>query len=382
MKKSHKLLLLLSACASTVVLAVINSSFGPMLGPVTEHYLDGDGASQGYPNSAMQAGCIAAVILLMLFGGRLTVKAKTLLLTVSAAVMCVGMILLGTSPSFTTFVLLFAFVGLAYGASDVTSSALVADAYGESSSGMMCLLHGSHGAAGIAAPILVSAVLASSDKWSLPYTLIGVFILAIAVFLLIVFAKENTPDSVSGSSFVPFDKALLPIALPIFFYGIYLVGMINYTVRYESTLIEREDGAALTLSMLYLGLTASRLILPLLHIKPTLYLRISPIVSAVLLAVGVALGNGVVYIVCAALSSFIAGAFIPVAISEACELMPGRTTGASTWMNLAMLAGNGIASPLIGAVSGSLGLGIAMMIPPTALLLAFAASFISVGKNK
>lgn len=382
MKKSHKLLLLLSACASTIVLAVINSSFGPMLGPVTEHYLDGDGASQGYPNSAMQAGCIAAVILLMLFGGRLTVKAKTLLLTVSAAVMCVGMILLGTSPSFTTFVLLFAFVGLAYGAADVTSSALVADAYGESSSGMMCLLHGSHGAAGIAAPILVSAVLASSDKWSLPYTLIGVFILAIAVFLLIVFAKENTPDSVSGSSFVPFDKALLPIALPIFFYGIYLVGMINYTVRYESTLIEREDGAALTLSMLYLGLTASRLILPLLHIKPTLYLRISPILSAVLLAVGVALGNGVVYIVCAALSSFIAGAFIPVAISEACELMPGRTTGASTWMNLAMLAGNGIASPLIGAVSGSLGLGIAMMIPPTALLLAFAASFISVGKNK
>ncbi len=381
MKKSHELLLLLSACASTVVLAVINSSFGPMLGPITEHYLDGDGASQGYPNSAMQAGCIAAVVLLMLFGGKLTVKAKTLLLTLSAAVMCIGMILLGTSPSFAVFVLLFAFVGLAYGAADVTSSALVADAYGEASSGMMCILHGSHGAAGIAAPIVVSAVLSGTDKWSLPYTVIGVFIMAIAAFLFAVFAKEKSRDGASGGAFIPFDKALLPIALPIFFYGIYLVGMINYTVRYESTLIGRDESAALTLSMLYLGLTASRLVLPLLHVKPTLYLRISPVASAVLLGAGVAAGNGIVYIVCAALSSLIAGAFIPVAISEACKLMPGRTTGASTWMNLAMLAGNGIASPMIGAVSGSLGLGAAMMIPPIALALAFVTSFIRVAKK-
>lgn len=381
MKKGHKLLILLSACAATIVLAIINSSFGSMLGPMTEYYLDGDGASQGYPNSAMQFGCIAAVVTLMMFGGRLTVKAKMLLLAASAAVMCAGMFVLGATPSFAVFVSVFAVVGLAYGAADVTASALVADAYGDSSSGMMCLLHGSHGAAGIIAPLLVSATLSRTERWSLPYTLMGVFILAVTVYLSFVFLREGKSAPVSGTSYIPFDKKLLPIALPILFYGIHLVGMICYTESYETELIPQEGRAALTLSLLYLGLTASRLLLPLLHIPPKLYLRAAPVASALLLAVGVLSGNGIVYIITSALSSFISGAFIPVAISTACELMPGRTTGASTWMNLTMLVGNGIASPLIGAVSGSLGLGIAMLIPPIALVLAFACSFISQGEK-
>lgn len=378
MTKANKLRLLIAACFSTIVLAIVNSSFGSMLEPMTEHYLSGDGASQGYPNSAMQIGCIAAVLMLMFFGGRLNTKGKVLLLVLSALIMSVGMFALGTEPSFGVFVLIFAVVGLTYGTADVMASALVADAYGDKSAGMMCLLHGSHGAAGIVAPIVVSATLAKTDRWSLPYTLIGVFVLVVAVYLAVVLTAEKKTAPTGGSAFIKFEKKLLPIALSILFYGVYLVGMICYTESYETSLITEESRGAVTLSLLYLGLTASRLVLPLLHISPRAYLRVAPVLSALVLFAGVISGNGVVYVVLMAISALVAGAFIPVAISLACELMPGRTTGASTWINLVMLLGNSVASPLIGAVSGSFGIAAAMMIPPVALLLAFAATFIPV----
>lgn len=383
MKNIKKLPILLAACFSTIILAIINSSFGSMLGPITEYYLDGDGASQGYPNSAMQIGCIIAVVALVFFGSRLRLGGKILLLIVSAATMAAGMFILGMAPSFTVFVLIFAVVGLAYGASDVTSSAIVADAYGEKSADMMCLLHGSHGAAGIIAPIIVSAVLAKvgGERWSLPYTLIAVFIIFVIVYLLVLYfgTSKNTnsepKEEVKANSLVIFDKKLLPIALPILFYGTYLVGMISYTERFEGTL--SDPGAkTLTLSLLYVGLTASRLLLPLLHIKPKTYLRVAPIISAVMLLLAVVSGNIVIYVIFASISALVSGAFIPVAISCACEMLPGNTTGASTLMNLSMLIGNGISAPLIGAVSGAFGLSVGMFIPVTALTLAFVCSFL------
>ncbi len=382
MKRSEKLLLLFAACLSTIVLAVINSSHGSMMESITNHYLGGDGASQGYPNTAMQVGCIIAVLLFMFFGGKLAKSGKTLLLVISAALIAVCMMVLGAAPSFAVFVLTFAFIGLAYGAIDVVASALVADAYGSSSAGMMCLLHGSHGAAGIVAPLLVGAGLSAlaPEKWSTIYIFTGVFVAFVLVYVLIVFvlgrkSGANAPKQ-SSKGFIPFDKKLIPIALPILFYGVYLVGMISYTEQYETSL--REGGTTVTLSLLYLGLTASRLALPLLHIPPRMYLRFAPIISSVLLAVGIISGNSLVYIICASLAALISGGFIPVAISEACVLLPESTTGASTWMNLLMMTGNMVSPPLIGAISGSFGIGAALFVPAAALALAAACSFIKI----
>ncbi len=243
MKKAKKLPFLLAACASTVILAIVNSSFGVMLAPITDGYLDGgQSASRGYPNSAMQIGCIVAVLLLAVLGKNIKGGGKTLLLGASALVMMLSLLILGGEPSeFAVFVAVFGIVGLAYGAIDVVSSALVADTYGERASDMMCLLHGSHGAAGIIAPIAVSAVLARTDvwgeKWTLPYTLIAVFVALVFVYLMLLHARtrKNAPSALaSASESGKTDakpqtsvKKLLPLALSICLYGVYLVGMIN-----------------------------------------------------------------------------------------------------------------------------------------------------------
>lgn len=383
MKQSKKIPFLLAACLSTVVLAVINSSFGPMLAPITENYLDGESASRGYPNSAMQIGCIVAVLLLAVVGGRLKGRGKLLLMSASMAVLTLTMLALGTAPDFLVFVAIFAVVGLAYGTVDVLSSALVADVYGENASGMMCLLHGSHGAAGIIAPIAIAFVLSNAEKWALPYTLIGCFVLCVLAYLLLLFVfggrKLSPASAQTSSSPVKFDKKLIPFAASICLYGVYLVGMICYTESYETSLMSASNTKALTLSLLYLGLTTSRLSMPALRklfgLSPRTYLAFAPFISSALLFVGVMSQKGTAYIVLSALSSFVAGAFIPIAISLACELMVGNTTGASTYMNLAMLIGNSIASPLIGAVGGAFGIKLGMIISPVALAVcgAFAA---------
>lgn len=377
MTQRKKLPFLVAACLSTIVLAIVNSSFGTMLAPITENYLDGEGASRGYPNSAMQIGCIAAVLVLAVLGGRLKCKGKLILLAISALVMSLGMFFLGGEPTlFAVFVGVFAVVGLAYGTIDVISSALVADVYGESASGMMCLLHGSHGAAGIIAPIIVASVLSRAEKWTLPYTLIGVFVVCVIVYLsvLYVFGRHGLSgtETKTDAPSAGFDKKLIPTALAICFYGVYLVGMICYTESYE-THLSVGGGKVMTLSLLYLGLTACRLLLPVIQrvsgITPRTYLAFAPFISAALLFAGVICGNATAYVVLSALSSLIAGAFIPIAISVACEIMAGNTTGASTYMNLAMLIGNSVTSPLVGAVGGAFGIGIGMLIPPTALVI-------------
>ncbi len=397
MNKAKKLPYLIAACLSTVILAIVNSSFGVMLVPITEHYLDGEGASRGYPNSAMQIGCIIAVIALAFFGSRINGGGKTLMLVLSCLVMAASLFALGGEPaSFAVFVGIFCVLGLAYGAIDVISSALVADVYGESASSMMCLLHGSHGAAGIVAPIAVTYILSRTESgaswtasWTLPYTCIAAFVALVLVYLLILYPSSRralpapVTDEKSAEKAPKLDRRLIPIMVSICLYGVYLVGMINYTESYENAL-SPERQSLVTLSLLYLGLTASRLLLPVIKrltgFSSRTYLSVAPLISAALLFGGVLSENATAYIILSALSSLVAGAFIPIAISCACEIMVGNTTGASTYMNLAMLIGNSVSSPLIGAVGGAFNTGVGMLIPATALI--FCGVFALVGRKK
>ena len=180
--KNKKILVALTvaACLCTVVLAVINASFGVMLTPMTDNLLPDTDASaeQGYPNSAMQISSFISVVALLFIGGKIN---KSVILSVSSAAIAIVMIILGTGPSFIVFVALFLIIGLAFGATDVLSSSLIADLYGAKSTSMMCILHACHGSAGMAAPFVLTAVLSSSDKWSAPYTAVG--ILSAAVLL-------------------------------------------------------------------------------------------------------------------------------------------------------------------------------------------------------
>ena len=76
---------------------------------------------------------------------------------------------------------------------------------------------------------------------------------------------------------------------------------------------------------------------------------------------------------CVLACSLLCGALIPVALGTACAGFASNTLLASTLMNLCMLAGNCVASPLIGMIEERAGMGWGMSVCALALVAAAAA---------
>lgn len=88
MTARQKWLLTAAVCLSTVFLAAVNSSHGPLLSPMIERYALTD-SQQGYPNSAQNIGCIAAMFTSLWVIGRLR---KQTLLTAAVGLMALLML--------------------------------------------------------------------------------------------------------------------------------------------------------------------------------------------------------------------------------------------------------------------------------------------------
>ena len=76
---------------------------------------------------------------------------------------------------------------------------------------------------------------------------------------------------------------------------------------------------------------------------------------------------------CVLLCSLLSGALVPVALGTACAGFASNTLLASTLMNLCMLAGNCVSSPLIGMIEARAGLRWGMSACALALVAAAAA---------
>ena len=110
MTKRQVWILTAAVCLSTIFLASVNSSHGALLTPMIGHY--GLTASeQGYPNSAQNIGCIAAMFTSLWVIGRLR---KQTLLTAAVALMALLMVPLSLLPSFPVYLGLYALVGVAF----------------------------------------------------------------------------------------------------------------------------------------------------------------------------------------------------------------------------------------------------------------------------
>ena len=95
MTKRQIWILTASVCLSAVFLAAVNSSHGALLSPMISHY-GLSSSQQGYPNSAQNIGCIAAMFTSLWVIGRLR---KQTLLTAAVALMALLMSL-SLLPSF------------------------------------------------------------------------------------------------------------------------------------------------------------------------------------------------------------------------------------------------------------------------------------------
>ena len=376
MTKRQIWILTASVCLSAVFLATVNSSHGALLTPMIGRY--GLAASeQGYPNSAQNIGCIAAMFTSLWVIGRLR---KQTLLTAAVALMAVLMIPLSLLPSFPAYLGLYALVGVAFAYIDAIASSMIADLHpGKNSARMMCVMHACHGLSGIVSPLLLSAALGSSGNMPRAY----LTVLAIGVLTLAFLGPANArirlseaasrPEPLTRAQLSAFfgDPTLRALAICILFYGIHLSGMIVWIDRYVDVGLQSALGA-LALAFLYAGMTGSRLLVPLLRIRPLTYICASCLLSAAVLGVGLCVRSAAVMCGCVLLCSLLSGALVPVALGTACAGFASNTLLASTLMNLCMLAGNCVSSPLIGMIEARAGLRWGMSACALALVAAAA----------
>ena len=116
-------------------------------------------------------------------------------------------------------------------------------------------------------------------------------------------------------------------------------------------------------------MTASRFIVPLLHIPVKRYICWSSLLSAVLILAGILLHNSVLMCVCISVGALLNGAMIPVIISNVCQIYQGETFLPSTLAFVFLMGGYSVSSPLIGALESVFGMTAAMAVCAAAVLL-------------
>ena len=377
MTARQKWLLTAAVCLSTVFLAAVNSSHGPLLSPMIERYALTD-SQQGYPNSAQNIGCIAAMFTSLWVIGRLR---KQTLLTAAVGLMALLMLPLSLLPPFPVYLGLYALVGVAYAYMDAIASSMIADLHtGKNSARMMCVMHACHGLSGIVSPLLLGAALGVDGNMPRAYLAVLAIGAVTLAFLWPVNARVHLseaaarPEPLSKRQLAAFfgNPTLRALAIAILFYGVHLSGMIVWIDRYVEVGLQSTLGA-LALAFLYAGLTGSRLIVPLLRVRPMTYICFSCLLSAALMILGLCVGNAVVMCACVLACSLVSGALVPVILGTAYAGFSSNTLLASTLMNLCMLAGNCISSPLIGMIESRAGMGWGMAVCAVALVAAAAA---------
>ena len=376
MNAQHKNLYTAAICCCTTYLAIINASHGTLLSSLIEFYQLTD-SQQGYPNSFQNIGFIIAVVSSLFLIGRID-KHK---LHMFALILMVIMTLpLSLNMSFPVFIAVFTVLGIGFGFVDVLNSSMVADLHqGKRAEQMMCLMHGCHGVAGILFPVILNRVLQASRSWERVYVVvfaIGAIILLYVLPTVLKLKKEYIQEvppamePVKWQAICAFfrNPLLCVLVCAIFFHAIYQMGLICWVKRYME--IELVSGiGSIALSLYYFGMTASRFIVPLLHIPVRKYICWSSALSAVLIVAGILLHNSVIMCVCISVGALLNGAMIPVIISNVCQIYGGETFLPSTLAFVFLMGGYSISSPLIGILESIFGMTAAMAVCAAAILL-------------
>ena len=343
-------------------MAFLSSVFalqGALLGAMIEAF-DLRSSRQGTAYAAACFGSIIALASAFFLHGRIR---KFTLLKIALALCAAALAGLRLAPSYGLFSAAWFILGYGIGLMDALLSACMADLYaGRRATAMMCVLHTAYGLASMIAPVGFGALLSAGMEWRRVYLCVAAFGALLAAGgwlggLRMSRASAADPETPPPLREIPRQIArshLLAPAAAMFFHGIFLAGLNTWINRYAETL--PGGGALPAMSYLFLGVMASRLLLPLLPLTASRYLRGAGFLSAAALALGLILPGGYALKLCVAASGVLFGAMIPCILSLGCDSMPGSALLVTTSLMLSYYLGQSVSSPLIGALEASFGL--------------------------
>ena len=361
--------------------AIINSTLGALLTETINHYHLVE-SQQGLPVSMLNIGCIAALISSLWIMGRVR---KPHLVWIASTASVLLLVPMGLPPSFAVFTAMFLLMGLAVGYTDTLASSIIADLYnGKRAAVMMCMLHATFGMAGIVSPLAFQSMMQAGLSWNGVYTVlffVGVAFLAYIVPVSVSQARSAPAQHASSQRLTLAEigrffktRASVMLLCAIFFYGFFISAIAIWVDRYVRVGLGSAELGALSLSLFWLGLAASRLISPLLKVKPATLIYWSAFSTAALVAAGIATGSAPIMCAASGLGGLLSGSIIPMLIHIACQQYKSNTLMATTFLLLGLYVAQSICPPMMGVIASSAGLTAAMWVAPIAVTLCgFAA---------
>ena len=345
--------------AGMMFLASIYALLGVLLTSMIEHFGLTDSA-QGLASSASAVGGVIALVSSFLLIGRLP---KTMLLRVSLGICAVFIALLKLAPAFAVFVALWLIIGVGMGYVDMLLSSCMADLYqGRKATRMMCTLHMLYGVSSMLCPVIFNRLLTGGMVWSSVYLCVaaaGALLLAYTIFA-VRFARMTGLGNEQRMSFKTMGGLLGQGPMPgliaaMFCHGMFLGGLNTWLTRYVSVTLDNPMGA-MALSFMFLGVMASRLIVPSLPITPMQYVRVGGLLGGAVLLIALPFGNAHVMCIAATVAGLFFGGLIPCILDIGCVETPQSSMLATTVLMLSLYIGQVIVSPVIGALEASVGL--------------------------
>jgi fucose permease len=318
-------------------------------------------------------------------------------LSLAAAVHGLGLVVLGIAPAWGVFLLATAPAGLGAGAIDGGVNGLILDAFRSGRGRALNLLHVFFSLGALSAPLAVGRLVEAGVEWGTIVASTGIAAFLVSGLFLVVGMppgrRARAPEpalatSRSASGHTLSGHAGGRMALPLILLGFAIAAYVASEVGVSNWLVRFLEPAPLTLAttglaLFWAGLTLGRLVSARIadrldHVR---FAIASVVAMSVALAGAIVVPSTEASIGLFALAGFASGPVYPMIVAIGGDRYPDRSAAVSGFLSGAAVAGSVIYPPIMGFLSVTVGLTVAML-GNVVLGLACAGALFLVGRRR
>jgi MFS transporter, FHS family, glucose/mannose:H+ symporter len=314
-----------------------------------------------------------------LIGGLITERlGRRTVLALALVVNAMGFAALALVPTWPLFLVFAIPGGLGGGEIDGGVNGLILDLYPDNRGRALSAVHLFFGVGALSSPFIVGALVDAGVAWQAIFMWTAVAMLPIALLYLVTDmpSGHHAPADATPRLRVGIALPLVALAVAIGCYVAAEIGVSSWLVQFLAS--APNVVATRALSLFWIGLTVGRL-LSALYSNRFDHLRLAMVASV---AAGLALFGAVaapnlfIAIALFAIVGFAYGPIYPMIMATAGERFPGRTAAVAGMLSSAAVVGGLIYPPVMGFMSNTVGLGVAMIGAGILVLACAAALFL------
>lgn len=357
-------------CVGSLLLSVVATAIGSgIMGIMLNEVIDSYRllpSQEGLMSSCISFGALAALVIGILFRGYIY---KTQFIIGGGVLMSLMLIGKGLPLSFPLFLLLCFAMGTGMGIMDSFQSSFLTDLNPDSTAKSLGFLHGIFGVGGVMLPLILHKLL-ESFSWRSVYLMTGLFcmMLVLQFYVVTQYMKNTFPVMKKLEKSQNFRQIGLFLKSPCFLLLMICMllgamaqnGILIWTVRYVSVVLENEILAPVCLSLFWASSTVSRVLVPYIRGSSLKILGIGSVISGAAWAVGISVGNAHMMLFVCTAAGLASGCCIPLLLNEG-VMFSRENTGLTTSMLMLIKTMGQILMPvLVSAVQTFYGVSNAM----------------------